>query len=96
MRIVFLTDGRNRVFRYGKSAIELRHATPRRMALANTISGLVYEALLHMGKEHVDEETVSTLRKVLTPEHKKRLFKDIGEFRTWMQPIIRQVTEDAA
>lgn len=41
MKLVFLTDGVSRTVQIGNQAIILKHTTPRNMATAGQISGLV-------------------------------------------------------
>jgi hypothetical protein len=54
--IVFLTDGSSRKVQVGKRQFILKQTSPRNMATAGRISGMVIQALRHLGKEHVDEE----------------------------------------
>ena len=55
MKVVYLTDGRPRTVQVGKRQIILKQTTPGNMATAGTISGLVIQALRHLGRESVDE-----------------------------------------
>jgi hypothetical protein len=48
-RIVYLTDGRSRDVVIGNRTITLRRTTPRTMATAGRTSGLVIQALRHVG-----------------------------------------------
>lgn len=52
-KAVFLTDGASRTVRIGQTTIQLRRTTPRNMAAAGRLSGLVIQALRELGKEHV-------------------------------------------
>jgi hypothetical protein len=54
MKIVLLTDGRARRVQLGKQLILLKHTTPRAMATAGRVSGLVIQALRHIGQRNVD------------------------------------------
>jgi hypothetical protein len=45
MRIVYLTDGRSRTVQVGRRQIILKQTSPRIMATAGRISGLVIQAL---------------------------------------------------
>src|SRR4030042_590398 len=65
MKIVFLTDGPARRVQLGKQIIVLKHTTPRVMATSGRVSGLVIQALRHIGQRHVDDSTVARLRKRL-------------------------------
>jgi hypothetical protein len=78
------------------SANELRKASPKRMQLAGRLSGLVFEALREIGKEHVTEHTIQQLKKTLKKEDKGKVLKDLPQAPAWMHPIIRAVTQDSA
>ena len=52
-KAVFLTDGPSRTVKIGPMTIQLRQTTPRNMAAAGRLSGLVIQAFRELGKEHV-------------------------------------------
>lgn len=92
MRVVFLTDGRSRTVQIGKRQITLKNTTPRNMATANKISGLVIQALRHIGKDQVTQEIIEKLRKRLTIEDRKRLMADIRYAPEWIAAIFRTLS----
>jgi len=94
MRVVFLTDGSSRKIEVDNRTIELRKASHKRMRLAGKVSGLVFEALRHIGKDHVGEREIRHLRDQLTEEQKRRLLRDLPFAPIWMQPILREVAGD--
>lgn len=98
MKIVFLTDGPARKVQIGKTTILLKHTTPRSMATAGRVSGLVIQALRHLGQRHVTDETVSVLQKRLSADDKKQLLKDVRYAPAWIAAIMRRVArqEDAS
>lgn len=91
MKIVFLTDGPARRVQLGKQVIMLKHTTPRVMATAGRVSGLVIQALRHIGQRHVDDSTVAHLRKRLSSDDRKQLFRDIRYVPAWIAAILRRV-----
>ena len=94
LRVVFLTDGPTRKAQIGNQTIELRNAAPKRMRLAGTISGLVFEALRHIGQRHVDDAIIRRLRQNLSPDQKRKVLSDLPHAPTWMHPIIRAATKE--
>src|ERR1051326_38187 len=48
MKVVFLTDGPTRSVKVGKQAITLKRTTPKNMAAAGRVSGLVIQTLRHL------------------------------------------------
>ncbi|NCC04859.1 MAG: hypothetical protein EOM37_12660 [Proteobacteria bacterium] len=95
MKIVYLTDGRPRTVQIGKRQITLKQTTPRNMATAGKISGLVIQALRHLGSRHVDAAIIEAVKKRLSAADRKRLLADIRHAPAWIADIIRNVaTED--
>ena len=91
MKIVFLTDGPARRVQIGKQLIMLKHTTPRAMASAGRVSGVVIQALRHIEKRHADDAVVAGLQKRLTANDKKQLLKDIRYAPAWIAAILRRV-----
>jgi hypothetical protein len=89
----FLTDGPSRTVRVGKTTIQLRRTTPRNMAAAGKLSGLVVQALRALGQKHVTPERISHLRRSIPPEKRRELLKGIAVAPAWMHPFLRQIAE---
>lgn len=92
MKIVFLTDGSNRLVQVGKQTIQLKRATPRQMATADRISGLVIQALRYLGSSQINDTVLAQLRQRLTDDDKQQLRRDLSYVPTWMTPAIHRIT----
>ena len=90
-KVVFLTDGPARRVQLGKQVIMLKHTTPRSMATAYRVSGLVIQALRHIGQRHVYDSIIARLRKQLSDADKKQLLQDIRHAPAWIAAIMRRV-----
>ena len=90
-KIVFLTDGSNHTVQINKQQIVLKRTTPKNMATAGRISGLVIQALRHLGQDHVDEHIIYMLKKRLSVEDKLQLMKDLRYAPVWIGKIFRQL-----
>ncbi|MBN1615655.1 MAG: hypothetical protein JW950_14430 [Deltaproteobacteria bacterium] len=95
-RIVYLTDGPSRTVRVRNQEIRLQRTTPRNMGPADRISGLVIQALRHLGQKHVDDAVIRTLRNKLSDQDKKRLIKDIAFAPIWVGKHIREIAKGKA
>jgi hypothetical protein len=95
-RPVFLTDGRNRTIQLGRLTITFRRTTPRNMATAGTISGLVIQALRFIGQRHIDDSSIAILRRRLRPADRQRLAKDAVHAPTWVAAIMLKVSAGAS
>ena len=93
-KIVYLTDGRSRMVQIGKRQITLKQTTPRNMATAGKISGLVIQALRHLGSRHVDAAIIEAVKKRLSASDRKRLLADIRHAPAWIADIIRKVAAE--
>jgi Family of unknown function (DUF6088) len=90
-KAVFLTDGLNRTVNVGNQTVTLKRTTPKNMAAAGRISGLVIQALRYLGRETVDEKTIAKLDRRLTAEDRKVLMRDIKLAPAWIGDIFRQL-----
>lgn len=84
MKIAYLTDGTPRALRVGNRQINLRHTTPRRMAAAGRVSGLVINALRWLGQQHVSADTLAPLRQRLSAKDKKQIQVDAHLAPVWV------------
>jgi len=91
MKVVFLTDGRTRSVSLGKQTITLKRTTPKNMATAGKASGLVIQALRHLGQRHVDDALMDRLRQRLTDDDKRQLLKDLTYAPAWVADLMRRV-----
>ena len=94
MKLVYLTDGPSRMVVIGKKQILLRRTTPRNMATAGRISGLVIQALRHLGRAHVDEAVLAQLDRRLDPASRAQLLRDVRYAPAWVAEIMRRLGQD--
>lgn len=92
-RIIFLTDGPNRTVQINKQRIILKRTTPKNMATAGRVSGLVTQALRHLGRDHVDDNIIGMLKKRLSDDDKRQLMNDLRYVPVWIGNIFRQLQE---
>lgn len=88
MKVIYLTDSLSRTVEIGNRQIILKRTTPRNMANAGKVSGLVIQALRHLGQKHVDQQVIEKLDRVLDEQAKAQLMKDIRHAPAWIADII--------
>jgi hypothetical protein len=93
-RVVFLTDGPSRTVKIGRQEIQLRRTTPRNMAAAGRLSGLLMQALRHLGKQHITSARVEHLKRTLPPKERHQLLKDLPLAPAWMHPLFRELATE--
>ena len=92
-KAVFLTDGPSRRLKVGASEIVFRRTTPRAMAAAGRMSGLVIQGLKHLGQPHVTMQRIAPLRELLSAKDRKQLKRDLPLAPAWMYPFLLAVAE---
>lgn len=92
-KIVFLTDATDRRITVGNQEIILKRTTPKNMATAGRISGLVIQALRFLGKDHVDETVVAKLDRRLSEDDRRQLLKDIRYAPAWIGAVFRRLDD---
>ena len=92
-KIVFLTDGPNRKIQVGKRKIVLKRTTPKNMATAGRISGLVIQALRYLKQVNIDPTVIARLKRRLSDADKSTLMNDIRYAPAWIGNIFRKIQE---
>ncbi|MEI7730807.1 MAG: DUF6088 family protein [Verrucomicrobiota bacterium] len=90
-KVVFLTDGTSRTVKFGRQEIQLRHTTMKNMAASGKLSGLLIQALRHLGKEHITPARVEHLKRTLPAKERQQLLRDIPLAPAWMHPLFRKL-----
>jgi len=92
-KVIFLTDSLSRTAKIGPLTIQLRQTTPRNMAAAGRLSGLLIQAFRELGKDHITPERIKHLKRTLPADKRRELLKDIKLAPVWMHPIFRTLAE---
>jgi hypothetical protein len=90
-KVVFLTDGPSRRVKIGRQEIQLRHTSPRNMATAGRLSGLLMQAFRFLGKQHITPARMKHLKRTLPEKERRRLLKDLALTPTWMHALFREL-----
>jgi hypothetical protein len=88
-KVIFLTDGSSRSLPLKGMQIRFKKAAPKRMAVAGTISGLVFEALRSLGSKQITSRHIKLLKNKLSLIDKKRLSLDAHLAPAWISQIVR-------
>ena len=92
-KIAFLTDGANRIVQIKNQRIVLTRTTPKNMATAGRVSGLVIQALRYMKQENIDDKIINKLKRRLSVEDKKQLVSDLRYAPAWVEKVVRRLQE---
>ena len=90
-KLVFLTDGSTRVVQVGNWQIKFKKTSPKNMATAGRVSGLVIQALRYLKQRNIEEKIINSLKRRLSAEDKKQLISDIRYAPAWIGEIFKQL-----
>jgi len=90
-KIVFLTDGSHRKMQIGNQQIILKRTTPKNMATAGKMSGLVIQALRFIGQSSIDDKVIRILKNRLTEKDKKMLVADLRYAPAWVEKVVKRL-----
>ena len=94
-KVEYLTDGPSCRVMVKRMTVELKQTTPRNLATAGRVSGVVIQALRFLRRQQVDSDVVTTLRARLKPAERRQLVKDIPYAPAWMTPIFREIAKES-
>ena len=95
-RIVFLTDGASRRVKIGAQEIRMKRTTPRNMATAGRISGIMIQALRHIGEREISPAHIRILRKRLSSKEKQIVLRDRIYAPAWMRPHLIEIADGSS
>ena len=87
IREVYLTSGRSRKLKFGRSEVTVKHAPRWMLALGSGQAGAAVRALAWMGKAHV-RESLTALRRTLPPAEWRTLISGRAALPSWMARAI--------
>jgi len=90
-KTIYQTDGRSRKLSLSGQVVELRHRSPRQMALSAEPTGLIVSALKSLGRKHVDSRQLEDLRENLSAGDRRVLLKELPLTPAWMHPHLRHL-----
>jgi len=93
-RATYLTDAPSRTVRVGRQTVILRQTTPRNMKLHSRVSGLVIQALRHLGKKNVGTEQIAALRGRLSLEQRSEIALDAKWAPAWIAGVMRAIARE--
>ena len=93
-KVVLLTDGMSRTVQAGPMQIRLQRTTPRQMAAAGRLSGLLIQAFKSMGVKHITPAHIERLRKNIPAVERAKVMKDLALAPAWLRPLMRQVAQE--
>ena len=90
-RAVYLSDGPNRSYQVGRSALVFDHTALKEAGFRLPESGLIVQALKSLGQEHVTPDAISKIRAWLPASLRARVLADTATATGWVYAALRQI-----
>ena len=90
-RYVYLSDGPNKQFSFGKIAIEFKKAALKDIGFKYKESRLIVAALKSLGKEHVNDEIIEKIRMKTDSKMNQKIIKDTKTTTGWIYEAIKKI-----
>jgi hypothetical protein len=90
-KIIYLTDGKTGIIKAGPLRIELKRTTPRNMAVAGKLSGMLIQAFRNLGERHIEDHHIKRLRKTLPAKEREAALADLAYAPVWMHRLFREL-----
>lgn len=88
-KIIILTDGPTKKMKVGNKEIYFKRTVPKNMATAGTITGLIIQAIKHIGKDHITQEHMQRLKRRLSTDDINILKKNAYLAPAWIAKLIK-------
>lgn len=88
-KITILTDGPTKNINVGNKVVHFKKTVPKNMATAGTITGLVIQAIKHIGKDHITSEHMQRLKQRLSNEDINTLKSNAYFAPAWIAKLIK-------
>lgn len=93
MRPIFYTSGTSRKITVGKQIITLKHVSPRKQIKPQTRVGLVISSLWYLGKDHISEGAIETIKHQLSEKEFIELLNCSNQMPAWMIICLKKYGE---
>jgi Family of unknown function (DUF6088) len=90
-QVVYLTDGASRNVKVGPTQIVFKRTTPRHMAAAGRLSGLLIQAFRSMKQVHVKPQHIERLRSRIPAKERAAILSDLALAPAWMHSYFKQL-----
>lgn len=91
---VFLSDGPDRTYRVGKTAIAFRQVALKEIGFRHHESGIIVQALKSLGEERITESVIKTVRDWLPTARRDKVLKDTERVTGWVYEAIKKICRE--
>ena len=95
-RIVYLSDGPNRSYQVGKTALSFDHTALKESGFKRPESSLIVQALKSCGQERVSPEIIAKIRLWLDPTLREKILADTKTATGWVYAAVQQICREGS
>jgi Family of unknown function (DUF6088) len=92
-QVVYLTDGATRKINIKPMEIVFKRTTPRQMATAGRLSGLLIQGFRSMGIKHIQPQHIQSLRSRIPAEERAKILDDLAYAPVWMHAYFKDIAK---
>ncbi len=93
-RAVYLSDGPDRVYQIGNTALAFEHTALKESGIELKESGLIVQALKSLGQERITPEIISKIRTWLPESLRAKVLADTKTATGWVYSAIQQIAQE--
>lgn len=93
-RAVYLSDGPDRSYKMGRSALVFEHTVLKESGFKLRESGLIVQALKSLGPEQITPEVVSKIRAWLPEILRAKVLADAKTATGWVYAAVQQIAQE--
>jgi hypothetical protein len=90
----YVSDGPYKEYSYDNIHISFRRTSNKESTGYSYMTGLIIQGIRALGKAHVNEAAISTLREQLSSEEKKALMDEAQGTTAWIFDYIKEICEE--
>jgi hypothetical protein len=95
VRVVYLSDGPNRSFTVGKTALAFEHTTLKEAGFKLRESRLLVQALKDLGEDRISAKVISQVRKQFPPALRQKILVDTKTATGWVYAAIQRIAQES-
>jgi len=94
-RVVYLSDGPNRSYAVGKTALAFEHTALKEAGFKLRESRLLVQALKDLGEERISSNVISQVRKQFPPALLHKILLDTKTATGWVYAAIQRIAQES-
>lgn len=87
----YISDGPYHKFEVGNLMIEFKHRNNREISGMSPMTALVIQALKALGKNNIEDDHISAIKRRLTDDDKNTLLSEAKQSTVWVYDVVKRI-----